>query len=320
VVYISVKEASKKWGITERRIRILCSEGRVDGVVRSGWAWNIPITAQKPGDGRKIRHIKNFDLRTGPINFDRLNEIKTGIDKYNGKQEDLQRYFDDSLNRFLSALFVEEGIDEKDVLAILNNEMNEEVSVEQICLVKNTKSIIVGFFKETGFGNIAGNGSKPIPFFSEKRFKNIQNRLFNGIDDYKQSEFRDVEIPFAGAWAQDNRTYKVKVQMETLMVQSENEWANINGVVKSSFMFGELLRIQPFEEHSLIFASIILAGNLLNAGYPLTIIDSDNYNELKADLSLTLKRGNYNKILRLFEKSLEVEYSRIKELSDTNVD
>ena len=234
MVYISVKEASKKWGITERRIRILCSEGRVDGVVRSGWAWNIPITAQKPGDGRKIRHIKNFDLRTGPINFDKLNEIKTGIEKYSGSENDLLMYFDDNLNRYLASIFVEEGIDEKSVVSILNNEIIDGLTINQICLVKNTKSIIVDFFKETGFGNIKGNGSKPSPFFSEKRLKNIQNRIFNGIDDYHCAEFRDVEIPFAGAWAQDNRTYKVKVQMETLMVQSENEWANINGVVKST--------------------------------------------------------------------------------------
>lgn len=30
--YISVREASKKCGICDRRIRVLCSEGRVEGV------------------------------------------------------------------------------------------------------------------------------------------------------------------------------------------------------------------------------------------------------------------------------------------------
>lgn len=314
MVYISVKEASKNWGITERRIRILCSEGRVDGVVRSGWAWNIPITAQKPGDGRKIRHIKNFDLRTGPINFDKLNDIKDNIKNYSGSSLELKKYYDNSIDRFLSSIFVEEDLSDEQVLSILSGERVEELSMNKHYLVKNAKTIIVGFFKETGFGNIEGNGSKPVPFFSEKRLSNIQDKLFEGIDDYRQSEFRDLEIPFAGAWAQDNRTYSVKVQMETLMVQSENEWSNINGVVKASFMFGEMLRIIPFEEYSLIFSSLILAGSLLDGGYPLTVISSDSYNEMKADLSLTLKRGNYNKILRMFEKSLEYEYQMIKEI------
>lgn len=314
MVYISVKEASKKWGITERRIRILCSEGRVDGVVRSGWAWNIPITAQKPGDGRQIRHIKNFDLRTGPLNFDALNEVKDNIKDYSGSSQVLKKYYDQSIDRFLSSVFVEEGLSEEQVLCILSGEKVEELSMSKHYLVKNAKTIIVGFFRETGFGNIEGNGSRPVPFFSEKRLTNIQDKLFEGIDDYHQSKFRDVKIPFAGAWAHDNRTYSVNVQMETLMVQSENEWSNINGVVKSSFMFGELLRIIPFEEHSLVFSSIILAGSLLDAGYPLPVISSDSYNEMKADLSLTLKRGNYNKILRLFEKSLKNEYQMIQKL------
>lgn len=314
MVYISVKEASKKWGITERRIRILCSEGRVDGVVRSGWAWNIPVTAQKPGDGRKIRHIKNFDLRTGPINFDKLNTIRNELKNFNGNSIDLKYYLDDSINRFLLSIFAEENISESQVRKILVGEKVEELSIQKHYLVKNAKSIIVNFFKETGFGNIEGNGSKPNPFFSEKRLTLIQDKLFEGIDDYHQAKFRDVEIPFAGAWAQDNRTYSVEVQMETLLVQSENEWANINGVVKSSFMFGELLRITPFEEYSLVFASLILAGGLLDAGYPLAVISSESYNEMKADLSLTLKRGNYNKILRMFEKSLEIESLKIKEL------
>jgi hypothetical protein len=314
MVYISVKEASKNWGITERRIRILCSEGRVDGVVRSGWAWNIPITAQKPGDGRKIRHIKNFDLRTGPINFDSLNEIKKNIKNYSENSHLLKKYFDNSLNRFLSSIFIEEGISDQQVIRILAGEKVENISMNKHYLVKNAKTIIVEFFKETGFGNIEGNGSRPVPFFSEKRLTNIQDKLFEGIDDYHQSEFRDVEIPFAGAWVQDNRTYSVNVQMETLMVQSENEWSNINGVVKASFMFGELLRIIPFDEHSLVFSSIILAGSLLDSGFPLTVISSDSYNEMKADLSLTLKRGNYNKILRMFEKSLKNEDLMIKNL------
>lgn len=315
MVYISVKEASKKWKITERRIRILCSEGRVDGVVKSGWAWNIPITAEKPGDGRKIRHIKNFDLRTGPLNFDKLNKIKQNLGDYKGSKQKLQSYFDQSINRFLSSIFIEEHISENDVLNILKGQIVENLSLDQHCLVKNVKSIIVGFFKETGFGNIEGNGSKPKPFFSEKRLTTIQDRLFCGIDDYHKSNFRNEEIPFAGAWANDNRCYSVKVQMETLLVQSENEWSSINGVVKASFMFGELLRIVPFEEHSIIFASIILAGELLNAGYPLPVISADGFNEMKANLSLTLKRGNYNKLLRMFEKSLINESIIISEIS-----
>lgn len=50
--YISVKEAAKKWGISERRIQILCSENRIDGVMRFGRALMIPKDAEKPKDAR----------------------------------------------------------------------------------------------------------------------------------------------------------------------------------------------------------------------------------------------------------------------------
>ena len=40
--YISIKEASEKWGISERRIQKLCSENRIEGVVRFSRVWAIP--------------------------------------------------------------------------------------------------------------------------------------------------------------------------------------------------------------------------------------------------------------------------------------
>jgi hypothetical protein len=46
------KEASEKWGITERRVQVLCGSGRVDGAVRMGRAWIIPKGTSKPLDGR----------------------------------------------------------------------------------------------------------------------------------------------------------------------------------------------------------------------------------------------------------------------------
>jgi len=51
-VYITVKEASSKWGISDRRIRVLCSEGRIPGAYQEGRGWKIPIDAEKPVDGR----------------------------------------------------------------------------------------------------------------------------------------------------------------------------------------------------------------------------------------------------------------------------
>ena len=50
--YISTKEASEKWGISERRIQKLCEENRIDGAIRFSRVWAIPKDAEKPVDAR----------------------------------------------------------------------------------------------------------------------------------------------------------------------------------------------------------------------------------------------------------------------------
>ena len=51
-MYITVKQAAKKWGISDRRVRILCSEGKILGAFQEGRAWKIPVDAIKPTDAR----------------------------------------------------------------------------------------------------------------------------------------------------------------------------------------------------------------------------------------------------------------------------
>lgn len=51
-MYMTVKEAAAKWGISDRRIRVLCSEGKILGAYQEGRGWQIPIDAEKPADGR----------------------------------------------------------------------------------------------------------------------------------------------------------------------------------------------------------------------------------------------------------------------------
>lgn len=50
--YMLVSEASKKWGISSRRIQILCNEGRIEGADRLGTMWVMPKSAKKPADAR----------------------------------------------------------------------------------------------------------------------------------------------------------------------------------------------------------------------------------------------------------------------------
>lgn len=50
--YLSIKQTSERWGISTRRIQILCNEGRVPGATKVGSYWVIPADAEKPDDKR----------------------------------------------------------------------------------------------------------------------------------------------------------------------------------------------------------------------------------------------------------------------------
>ena len=47
-------EMSKIWGISSRRIALLCAEGRVEGSIKKGKTWLIPSDSKKPSDPRKL--------------------------------------------------------------------------------------------------------------------------------------------------------------------------------------------------------------------------------------------------------------------------
>ena len=59
--YITLKEASEKWGVTPRQINSLCAGGRISGAVKMAGVWLLPKAAEKPIDGRtkqgkELRH------------------------------------------------------------------------------------------------------------------------------------------------------------------------------------------------------------------------------------------------------------------------
>ena len=51
--YITVQEAAQKWGVTTRRVQMLCNENRIKGAYRFGKSWMIPTTAVLPNARKK---------------------------------------------------------------------------------------------------------------------------------------------------------------------------------------------------------------------------------------------------------------------------
>lgn len=71
-----VKEAAKRWNLTERRVASLCKEGKIDGVRKQGHSWLIPADAERPADHRvksgaykKNRRPANLPLPIGVSDY-----------------------------------------------------------------------------------------------------------------------------------------------------------------------------------------------------------------------------------------------------------
>lgn len=50
--YMTAQEAADSWGITRRRVQILCVNGRIKGAFKKANLWLIPKGTAKPGDLR----------------------------------------------------------------------------------------------------------------------------------------------------------------------------------------------------------------------------------------------------------------------------
>jgi hypothetical protein len=61
MAYLSIKQTSEKWGISRRRIQVLCVQGRIEGATKIGSYWAIPEEAKRPKDERikSGRYVKN---------------------------------------------------------------------------------------------------------------------------------------------------------------------------------------------------------------------------------------------------------------------
>jgi hypothetical protein len=60
--YMTVLETAEKWELNRRTVQIMCSDGRIEGAVKFGNAWAIPIDAEKPKD-KRIIHGQYKDWR-----------------------------------------------------------------------------------------------------------------------------------------------------------------------------------------------------------------------------------------------------------------
>lgn len=93
---LTTKELSNLWGISARRIAVLCEENRVKGAVKKGKTWLIPKDVEKPCDERhkkiigEIEDLKKIESRYNVIYPDSPNATYTSLLNYS---DDLNKPF-----------------------------------------------------------------------------------------------------------------------------------------------------------------------------------------------------------------------------------
>ena len=138
--YLTAKQFSEIWGITERRIIKLCKENRISGAIKNGMVWEIPEETLKPSDKRSniYKHI-NIQKKIMIVNV--KEEIKEYLSELLNKEgyisefEDINSIKDnlDNISKYYEGLiyFPINNIDEVEEIFITNfsNKLNSESSI-----------------------------------------------------------------------------------------------------------------------------------------------------------------------------------------------
>ena len=75
---IGTKEVAAKWNISERRVRELCRNGKIDGAVLQGKTWLIPEDLPKPNDGRESVTTYLAKIEALKVELDSLRPLTPG--------------------------------------------------------------------------------------------------------------------------------------------------------------------------------------------------------------------------------------------------
>lgn len=290
--YIDVREAAAKWGISDRRIRILCQEGRIDGAIKLGWSWTIPADTPKPRDGRVLRRFKTLDIRPGTVDVDELNRL---MEKVPVSRDLLESSgFRNIIRESAETLLAADGtvIDDKDAKAILSGRVVPYIPLESHLILINTRSVMF---------SLAGNREK----WSEKDAREMYSRLMQGIDDIYSCAYRKGVAVYP---SRSGENASVAVQMETMFLQYENSWRNFQGITSAVLLYASVLRIQPYAEYPALYAYLMLSGELLRNGILPPLLDKGSEDEAKAAFSLAVRRGNYEDFTHFIERKIHDSY------------
>lgn len=229
------------------------------------------------------------------MDFSRLEEGKQALESYSNAVLFLHSYRHQVIRFILSVFAGEDLMITAQQLAVLFNQcFVPELQFEVQVLALNLRTLLNRLLSQYGLGPVPPKNRPPM---SEQRLKELYQLLTQGLDDQGEYPYR----------TEAHADYTIDKQMQTLFIQYERDWMLLHPVVRSLFLYGELLRIKPYGRYDGLLAALALAQELLANGYPPAFVDIEHIDEFKAAMILTRSRGNYQNALRMLEQQLLFE-------------
>ena len=248
-MFMTVKQAAGKWGISDRRIRVLCSEGKIPGAFQEGRGWKIPVDAEKPVDGRfKSREslLSQIDRKKAELDgkrpltegeVERLNEEFVVEYTYNSNAIEGNTLTLRETDLVLRGLTIDKKPLKDHMEAVGHKEAFEYVSE----LVKNKVPISETIIKQIHFLVLA-----------DKK------------DD--RGVYRRVPVRIMGSYHQPVQPYNIETETEKLLQNYLESKEHI--VTKLARFHIEFEGIHPFIDGNGRTGRLLVNLELMKAGYP----------------------------------------------------
>ncbi len=296
--YMSVTEASRQWGISDRRIRVLCNGGKVDGAIRLGWSWIIPKDAPKPSDGRHLRAIKTRNIRPGAVDIDEIARLQAELPLTSSMllSKGYQGIIAKNIKILLSVCG--ESVSEKEIKAIFSGKAVAHLPLDIHLVIINFRSIMMSYITNKYRIN-------------QNTIEEIHRKFLQGINDVNPDAYRDglCRFPYRG----EDRA-EIGMQIVAAFQQWEASWQNFHPLTAAVILYAEIMRIEPYEDYSEIFAFLVLSLVLVTNNILPPLLREDDGDELRAAFLIAAKRGNYEDLATFIEKRIFDAYEGARDV------
>lgn len=255
--FISTKQAAEQWNISDRRVRVLCQQGKIPGVRQHGRSYLIPPGATKPADGRRLRN-KTTD---GPFaeEFAKIDAMKAELDKRCPlTQGELQRLRDEFLVEYIYNSNAIEG----------NSLTLQETALvlEGITIGKKPlKDHLEAVGHRDAFLYVQELVQNKVPF-SEAIIKQIHTLvLMDRPED--RGIYRRIPVRIMGAYHTPPDPALVPELMEKLVAEFMGS-KNLHPIERAALFHLKFEGIHPFIDGNGRTARLILNLMLMQNGYP----------------------------------------------------